>query len=261
MIECIICQNPNEAKSVEHIVSESFGNKDYTIDRSRICDECNARFSKFEGVALTNSVFVMERARFGIETKKGKNVKGKVGGIAVVANKDFEKNRLTLTGLSAENLTIIDPNQGIAQVFVQSFDKSEVATSKLLLKTGIESLFQSRRDVYRNHDFSNLRDFLLAKDNRDWPFITSGYEENFESVPRFTDKHKLKAIKCLLRYGNLSPDTLLFKFQYGAISMVINLIERNLEWIADYLQNDGTARVYPEHYAKKVEKTKSGKRV
>ena len=69
---CIFCNKENQAKSIEHIVSESFGNKQYIVERGRVCDDCNSRFSKFEGEALSNTVFVMERAIFGIETKKGK---------------------------------------------------------------------------------------------------------------------------------------------------------------------------------------------
>lgn len=77
-MECIFCDAPNDAKSIEHIISESFGSKDYVMPRSTVCDNCNNRFSKFEDKALSNSIFVFERARLGVVTKKGKNVKGQV---------------------------------------------------------------------------------------------------------------------------------------------------------------------------------------
>lgn len=69
-MHCIFCNLENQAKSVEHIVSEAFGNKDYVAQKGRVCDSCNNNFSKFEGVALSNSIFAMERARNGIPTKK-----------------------------------------------------------------------------------------------------------------------------------------------------------------------------------------------
>ena len=74
-MKCIICDSEDESKSVEHIVSESFGNKEYVMQKGEVCDICNGRFSKCEQSALSNSVFVMERARFGVESKKGRTAK------------------------------------------------------------------------------------------------------------------------------------------------------------------------------------------
>ena len=38
---CIFCRNENNAKSVEHIVPESFGNNFYILPKGVVCDECN----------------------------------------------------------------------------------------------------------------------------------------------------------------------------------------------------------------------------
>lgn len=250
---CIFCDNENSAKSVEHIVSESFGNKDYVIEKGKVCDDCNGRFSKFEGVALTNSVFVMERARFGIETKKGRNAKGQIGDLKIEGDEDFRKYFITVKGKAT--LHDFDPTTNTGKIYISSFDKSEVATSKLLLKTGLESIYASKRDVFNKHDFSELKAFLTSKVNTDWPFMTTDYEiGKFQSVPEYTDKYKLTKIRCLLTYLEVDDKTLLFKFKYGGIPMTINLLNRNLDWILSTSKQDDKATVFPEHFRTKLKK-------
>src|SRR4030042_5036914 len=218
-----------------------------------VCDDCNARFSKFENAALTNSVFVMERARFGIETKKGHTVKGELNGIKIEGDKDFKENFMTVSGLSKENFKNFDPLTQVGEIRVPTFDKSEVATSKMLLKTGIESIYKSQRPLYKKKNFQELKDYLLANNNTDWPFVTTNYKiGEFQSVPRFTDKHKLNQINCQLSFLEIDDETLLFTFKYGAVSMTINLLNRNLKWFKPILDNDTNAGIYPEHYKKKV---------
>lgn len=76
MSKCIFCKLESDKKPIEHIIPESFGNKNYILKNGCVCDKCNNRFSKFESIALSNTVFVMERARLGVESKKGKSAKG-----------------------------------------------------------------------------------------------------------------------------------------------------------------------------------------
>lgn len=248
METCIICDNPNQAKSVEHIVPESFGNKDYVMEKNNICDSCNSRFAKFEGKALTNTVFVMERARFGIETKKGKNVKGKIGELTIKGDEKFRKDLVTVKGLNKENFKKFDPSTRIGELIVKGFDKSEVATSRMLLKIGIEALFTSRRKIFEKYDFTELKGYLTNKTNEDWGFITASKEHGkFISIPRFYKKYKLNGINCKLRVFERSRNELLFKFQYGGISMIINLLNRKLDWVWEYKNQEEHVHIYPLH--------------
>ena len=250
---CIFCEKENEAQSVEHIVPESFGNKKYTMQKGKVCDDCNGKFSKFEGTASANSIFVMERAKFGIETKKGKNVKGKVNALAIEGDKNFRKRLITVKGLNDENFIDFDPSTRIGKLKIMSFDKSEVATSKLLLKIGLESIYTSQRTQFNKYDFADLKGFLTAKNNINWPFLTTDFEvQKFNSVPKFIDKHLLKKNKCELKFAEINDDTLLFKFKYGAIAMIINLLNRNLDWIQVYLHNAPKAMLYPQHFRNKL---------
>lgn len=99
---CTFHQTENDAQSVEHIVSESFGNRRYVMTKGTVFDECNKRFSGFEGKALSNTIFGMERARHAVVTKKGTNVKTKISGLEITGSKDFEKQKIFIKGLSEE---------------------------------------------------------------------------------------------------------------------------------------------------------------
>lgn len=253
---CIFCDTFNLPKSEEHIVSEGFGNKHYIMEKGKVCDDCNGRFSKFERLALSNSVFIMERARLGIKTKKGKNAKGQVEGLIIEGDEDFRRYMIKVSGEA--KLHHFDPQTNTGALYISTFDKSDVAASKMLLKTGLESIFTSRRDVFGRYDFSELKSFLKSETNTDWPFMTTDFEiRSFQSVPRYTAKHKLAKIRCTLAYLELDEKTLLFKFKYGGIPMTINLLNRNLDWIALTSQQDNSATIFPEHFRVKVKKVKA----
>lgn len=252
MEKCIICDKMNSAISIEHIVSESFGNKRYTMKRGEICDDCNKRFSKFEGKTLSNTVFVMERARLGVKTKKGKNAKGRIKELTIEGDTKFESGKITISGLNENNFTGFNPSTQIGELIVLSFDKSEVATSRFLLKVGIEALFTSKRKVFNNYNFDNLKNYLTNKDNKEWGFITADKEHGkFNSIPSFSDKYALKKINCELRFQEKSSNQLLFKFRYGAVSMIINLINRNLDWVQEYKDKEDDVNIYPLHFNEK----------
>lgn len=256
MKECIICENKNDCTSVEHIVSESFGNKNYVMDKGRICNDCNNRFSKFEAKALSNSIFVIERARLGIKSKKGKTAKGQIGELKVEGNKDFIKDFITVNGLSKENLKDFDPDTQQGGLITKAFDKSEAATSKLLLKMGIESIFTSQRKVFNNNEFSELKDYLQTTSNNDWPFIATDKNiGSFNDIPKFTPKYELNKKKIVLKYSQENKDTLLFKFKFGGVTLVINLISRDIAWIKDYIEKGNDFQIYPEHISQKIIKS------
>jgi len=249
---CIFCENETISVSIEHIVPESLGNKNYTLPKGAVCDVCNGRFSQFESTALNNSIIAMERARYGIITKKGKHVKGKIGELNISGDENFEKQFINVKGLNESNLTY-DPKSNSFYLSVKSFDKSEVAMSKLLLKIGLEAIYWSQQKVYQKNDFSNLKNFLTSINNNDWPFVTSRHEEKpFTFIPTSTQRKELDKINCSLTYLSMNEGEILFKFKYGAISFLINLLNRDLEWIKRIKALDSKAELYPEHFRKKI---------
>ncbi|WP_020534029.1 HNH endonuclease [Flexithrix dorotheae] len=258
---CIFCNEPNESKSIEHIIPESLGNKLYVMPIGSVCDECNSRFSKHEQKALEKSILAFERSRFGIETKAGKTSKGNLEQLKFEGDKNFTKGVVSIKdGIDNANFKITDPKKKIGKLTVPSFDKSEVSTSKLLLKMGLESIYISKRKVFDKNDFTDLKNFLGNKNNTDWPFVTR--ELKYDDQGMFKNilgdyklRYKLRFIyKSELKYYQKSQTELLFRFNYGSISFFINLLNRGLDWIPSFFQKEEKIKVYPHHFEKKVEK-------
>ena len=79
-MECIFCHKDSSiSKSIEHIIPESLGNKDYVLPTGYVCDECNHYFAiKIEKELLSQPYFISMRSRNEILTKKRKFVKEKM---------------------------------------------------------------------------------------------------------------------------------------------------------------------------------------
>jgi hypothetical protein len=183
---CIVCDTPNIAESVEHIIPESLGNKTYVMGKGSICDECNNRFSKFENVALNKTVLSFERATLGIPSKSNKTAKGNIQGIEVEGDESFEKDVVKLSNFQ-NHISNFNQLNNTLELAVPGFNKEAVPVSKLLLKIGIESLYKSRQKIFNRLDLKMLRDFLSKspENQRDWPFITTDIElDNFRWVPQ-----------------------------------------------------------------------------
>lgn len=253
-MNCIFCNTEVILNSIEHIVPESLGNKRYVLQNGSICRACNNRFSKFEEKALTKTIIGMERVRLGIATKKYKPAISKTGKIEFAGDSLYRKNIINVKGMVADDVQNFNPDNNTFRLVVKSFDKSEVATSKLILKMGYEALFQSQKVVFKNNDFSDLTAYLTNVKNENWPFITTKLElSKFTSIPSFAFKYELKRIECRLLFSVIDNDTLLFKFNYGAVNIIINLINRNFKWTKQYLIDDKNSRLYPEYLNKKRE--------
>jgi hypothetical protein len=245
-MNCIFCGTPVLKNSLEHIVPESLGNKTYTLENGFICGGCNNSFSKFEDKALSKGILAITRPMSGFATKKGKPAKGQSHGIKFEGNKKYIKNQVTVFGLTEKNVKAINSDGSI--VFdIQNFDKSEMAVSKLLLKIGFEALFQSQRKVFKLTNLNELKAHLNKQNNTDWPFITTNIKPmDFQSIPRFKDKQTLKKINCEILFKKIDKENLLFNFRYSFLSYIINLINRDKEWIIPYKEKDKLIGIYPQ---------------
>lgn len=76
-MQCIFChKDSSNSKSVEHIIPESLGNKEFILPIGYVCDACNNYFSvKIEKELLAQPYFVSMRRRNDIKTKHGRFVK------------------------------------------------------------------------------------------------------------------------------------------------------------------------------------------
>ncbi len=73
-MRCLFCKTPSDnAKSVEHIVPESLGNKRHVLPKGAICDGCNNYFSReVEGPVLSHPSLKNLRAWYREPSKKGR---------------------------------------------------------------------------------------------------------------------------------------------------------------------------------------------
>lgn len=102
IMECIFCHKESStSKSIEHIIPESLGNKDYFLPCGYVCDECNHYFAiKVEKELLSQPYFVSMRFRNEILTKKGKFVREKMIFPRVLKSCEVEM-KMTRNGLIA----------------------------------------------------------------------------------------------------------------------------------------------------------------
>ena len=247
-MSCIFCGSVGPF-SEEHIVPESLGNRSYTLPKNSLCSECNNKFSKFEGKALSESIYLMERARMAIPTKRNKPASGVVDGVNIRGDEHLTMGLVTIGNLKEEQIENIDPVTGQMDILIKGFDHTYNAMAKLLLKMGYESLYTSQRKLFLKNDFSGLLDFIFRRDSREWPFISCQFaHQGFTSLPRQMDKVNLKRFRCQLLYKEYNDESLLFKFSYGAVDAIINLISRNSSWIPEYMSLDKFPQLYPKNF-------------
>jgi hypothetical protein len=99
--------------------------------------------------------------------------------------------------------------------------------------------------LYEEYDFTDLKKYLTAQDNADWPFITTRAKlDQFIQIPKQNDITRLKCKECALTVAELDNE-LLFRFQYGGAVFIINLLERDTKWIQRYIDSDNNSMAYP----------------
>ncbi len=237
---------------MEHIVPESLGNIWYTLPAGTICKKCNTDFSEFESKAVYKSHLGFIRSKNGIKTKKGIPSKFEIGNIKGAGNDDFKKDVITVDGFEEKDVSDFDPETGKFKITIPDFHKSEMATSKMLLKMAYEAIYKSQKRLLRKYDFSELKKYVTKAENKDWPFLTAHHNfYDFKSIPTFTDKNNLNRIKCKLRTSEISDNILLFDFQYDYLNLTTNLLNRDHSWSDIYFKNDPSSSLYPIHIRKK----------
>lgn len=247
-MNCIICDNSEKLNSIEHVVPESLGNKMYILNTVKICDTCNNRFSKFEEKAMSKTILGYERARMGILTKKDKPSKGLINGIEWTADINREKNLITAKGFNQDFIKLKGENT--YEIRVPMYDKdTNVATSKLLLKIGLESSLNDLPDIAKKYDFTKAKAFLKG-DNYNWPYaIPKTYASS-----RFKDylikeiELHLDSFDCRLSYRELNG-YFLFRFKYVSFTSIICLNSDDKDWIGDLKkENKSKFTICPEYF-------------
>lgn len=230
-MKCIFCKNDSSnSKSVEHIITESLGNKKDTLSKGIVCDSCNNYFgNKIEKNVLEMPYFKSLRGRIMIENKKGK--------IPLISGFTKNKEEVEITfSLSGDNTfevfykdektlgTLLDHNE-IYVPFISEPPTNDLLISKFIGKIAIEALAKRvssiegwQNDFIENESLDQLRDFVrYGKGYSIWPY----HLRRIDGENQIKYDIKLdKFLEKLNEYDFLIPDNPLIE---GDINKINNL--------------------------------------
>lgn len=145
---CLFCKNPShESKSVEHVIPESLGNKEFILKRGIVCDKCNNYFAnKIERHVLDIPFFKQYRHDLNIQNKKGR-IPSKSGFMIdsnyseVIFNKDKNRGEDIIADQEAVKELAVGVEEEIPVFIVNhGAPNNNDYVSKFLGKVGIEGL-------------------------------------------------------------------------------------------------------------------------
>jgi hypothetical protein len=202
------------------------------------------------------------RTYYAIRTQNGNNPCFDLGDIKGRGDIYNRKRLMYFNWSEAARISPKKPD-GTFDITMSDFDKSDMATAKMLLKMAYESIYKSRRSLIQKYDFSELLDYLNNKTTMYWPFIcyhkTGFIKEKSFSIPSFQEKDRLNLIETKLTLSEISNSVLLFDFKYYWHHYKINIVKREFSsWINIYYDNDTSTSLYPrflhERRLKKIQK-------
>ena len=187
-MRCLFCkENSDNTKSVEHIVPEALGNKNYILPKGYVCDKCNNYFSReVEKPFLENPEIRLLRFQEAIPNKKNRmpTIKGLYNGKLPIILKrkvshgkvinEIEMPEETLRLISAgreKESTIIFPAFTNGMQF-----QSNNIISRFLSKIAVEALAEkmktvdnSLEDLIDNQYLDDVRNHARFGINKNWP--------------------------------------------------------------------------------------------
>jgi hypothetical protein len=183
---CIFCKDPSDnSRSVEHIISESLGNKEHILPPGVVCDRCNNYFSRKIEEPLLNSPFFLH-ARFGnwIENKEGRipMVSGVALPLPIHVGMRRERDHSTSIGAvnEADNnkwVSLLQQKRKFSVLFLAPTVPNDVLMARFLGKAGLEALAAGLLQVPGGFDeiigkteLDALRRFVRIGDHpKAWP--------------------------------------------------------------------------------------------
>ena len=191
-MNCVFCHNISDSsKSVEHIISESLGNKEHILWRGAVCDKCNNYFAtKIEKELLDQPYFISMRHRNFIKTKKNRPVPIKVpspqskNGFEYIWLDDNGKNIEMIFENKSKLVPLIASGQKkhmIVPIFSEP-EPNNYILSRFLAKCALEYLalkFDDGENIYRNEivnlfkekQFDDIRKYArFGEGTKYWPY-------------------------------------------------------------------------------------------
>lgn len=165
-MRCLFCkEESSSAKSVEHIIPESLGNKTFILPRGYICDKCNNYFArKVEKPFLEHINMRLLRFHEAIPNKKNRipSIDGIMGSTAVTLRKDIVDGDI-VTGVEVppDLFYEIAKKQEKIELIIPALSEDCLPTqssvvSRFLAKIALEALADRLKGV--EHSLDNLID-------------------------------------------------------------------------------------------------------
>lgn len=259
-MKCIFCkQDSSNAKSVEHIVPESLGNKNKILCKGVVCDKCNRYFAlKIEKKLLETDYFINLRFRNGIESKKRKIPKGK----AIIPKTKCEADVVLHKDRKIPMEVILDPesfefvkngdiNHFILPINID-FPRDDQIVSRFIAKVALEmmALRIIQNDKYEQELFSQesaldpIRNYArFNHNNENWVYSCRKIYEEDEKF--FLDTGEPVDIIFESDFLVTKDGEIYFVIAIKGVELVINMAGSSIEGYKKWLEeNDNISPLY-----------------
>lgn len=249
-MNCIFCSaQSHESKSVEHVIPESLGNKEYVLPAGVVCDKCNGYFGrKIEQPLLEIPFFKQNRHRNNIFSKNG-NIPPDIGFMispdtGVEFKKDKHGEHLSLTDPKAIKKLSTRKKVAVLTPIFGFFNTADLHVSKFLAKLAIEALalqaHQYNADPFKavDHEFlSPLKKFARnAKQNEFWPYTIRQLYNPEAGVQHPVSKEFYKIISSIKL---IETEQFLFhQFLLCGVEFSIDMLNPSTHWINEWFRSN-----------------------
>lgn len=186
-MRCLFCkENSSFAKSIEHIIPESLGNKTFTLPRGYVCDKCNNYLAReVEKPFLEREDMRLLRFQEDIPSKKNKfpQLIGNWCGIPVEVKKEIHNGEIVpRIGMLPElfKKLILHPQENYQMILPAYTDAllppQDVITSRFIGKIAVEALAHKLNSLDDGLDqliddkqFDSIRNHVRRGSPKSWP--------------------------------------------------------------------------------------------
>lgn len=254
-MKCIFCkQNSDNAKSVEHIIPESLGNKSHILEKGIVCDKCNNYFAtKIEKNVLEQLYFKNLRHRNDILNKKNKLptefgfVAHPQGGKIEIINKHNNVIEINVDNKEIYNLI---KEQKIDKLYIPIITQPEndnIYLSRFLGKIALEALAKKvspvenwNKDFIEHEGLDDLRNYVRFGKGKFWEYKQRKVYEEFDGFKDISNPEKPEIYQMLHEYDFLYIENkyLFFICIIMGIEYTINIRESTLELYDEWIKNN-----------------------
>lgn len=245
LMRCLFCkQDSSNAKSVEHIVPESLGNKHLILPKGYICDKCNNYFArKIEKPFLEE--LNMRTLRFAecVPNKKGKipAINGLLNSVPVKIHKElFGEDVVVGVEISPDLIgnLINETKNGEGWMLMSAFNKNDLLysnhiTSRFIAKIALEALANEVKDIdgglddlIDNPQFDPIRNYVRLGNTQNWPCNIRRIYDPEKEIQNPNEENDPVQIVCEykflfpnLTHGDLESNSMLQSEIYFIISL------------------------------------------